>query len=225
MSPQAGQILVEKIAPRIRAAVPWCAKPVGAEDHEELVQDCIAMAAQLLHRVEEVGKVVTPGNIAYYAILHCKSGRRSYSANRTDAMAPGTQLDSTSTVLSLEEEVGYDPELDEPVTLGQLLAAEHEDPSMAAARNADWDEFLESHDYRYVLILKGMIEGRTAKDTAAANGKAYKAIYWLQDELAREVREFMGEEAVADSVRVPSWRGNTMADRERASCRADRRRV
>ena len=118
MTAQAGDLLVEQIAPRLRALVPKSVKPVGAEDTEELVQDAIVIAAQMLHRVELSGKKFTPGNIAYYALLHMRSGRRSQSANRTDTMAPGTQLDHKSTVLSFEEEVGYDPELDAPITLG-----------------------------------------------------------------------------------------------------------
>lgn len=224
MSPQAGQILVEQIAPRIRAAVPGCVKTIGAEDHEELVQDCIAVAAQMLHRVEEIGKSVTPGNIAYYAILNTKSGRRSYGASRADAMAAGTQIAARSSVMSLEEEVGYDPELDEAITLGQLLAAEHEDPATAAARCADWDAFLDGHDHRYVAVLKGMIEGRTGKETAETHGRGYQHIYQLQNRLAEDVRAFMGADAVAESSRPPSWKGNVVADRERAACRADRRR-
>jgi len=36
---------------------------------------------------------------------------------RTDVMGSGTQLDHKAAVLSLEEEVGYDPELDEAIRL------------------------------------------------------------------------------------------------------------
>lgn len=86
--------------PRLRAVIPKAVKTVGAEDAEELLQDAMTIAAQMLHRVEETGKKVTPGNIAYYVILHMKSGRRSQSATRTDVMAPGTQLDDKSCVLS-----------------------------------------------------------------------------------------------------------------------------
>ena len=222
MSPQAGEILVQQIAPRIRAAVPGCARPVGAEDHEELVQDCIALAAQMLHRVEEIGKVVTPGNIAYYAILHTKSGRRSYGAGRTDAMSPGAQLDATSSVLSLEEEVGYDPETDEAILLGDLLAGNHEDPSMAAARNADWESFIDTHDDRYGVVLKGIAEGRTARETAAANGPGFTRIYQLQNRLAEDVREYMGAEAIADCLCRPPWVATVVAEREKVACRAER---
>jgi hypothetical protein len=106
MSPAAGEMLMGQIAPRLRSAIPRNVKAVGAEDEEELVQDAIATAAQMLDAVERNGKKVTPGNIAFYTILHMKSGRRSQCRSRADTMAPGTQLDRKSSVLSLEEEVG-----------------------------------------------------------------------------------------------------------------------
>ena len=91
MTAQAGDLLVEQIAPRLRALVPKSVKPVGAEDTEELVQDAIVIAAQMLHRVELSGKKFTPGNIAYYTMLHVRCGRRSHSASRSDAMGSRTQ--------------------------------------------------------------------------------------------------------------------------------------
>ena len=223
MSPQSGTILLEQIAPRLRAVIPKAVKTVGAGDTEELLQDAMTIAAQMLHRVEETGKKVTPGNIAYYVILHMKSGRRSQSATRTDVMAPGTQLDDKSCVLSFEEEVGYDPELDAPITLGELLASEHEDPSQAGARNLDWELFLSTHDYRYGVILKGMAEGRSLKDTAAAQNEWYPGMRALKNRMAEEVREYMGEEAIAESVRTPRWKASIAVDREKTACRSERK--
>lgn len=52
--------------------IPHPIKPVGAEDHEELLQDATAMAARLLHRCKANGKTVTPGNIVYYTGLHTR---------------------------------------------------------------------------------------------------------------------------------------------------------
>jgi hypothetical protein len=43
----------------------------------------------MLQSVETVGKTVTPGNIAYYAIQHVKSGRRSTGSSIVDVMASG----------------------------------------------------------------------------------------------------------------------------------------
>lgn len=224
MSPEAGDLLMQEVAPRLRSAIPRYVKPVGAEDAEELVQDAIVVAAQMLHRVELAGKSVTPGNIAYYAILHMKAGRRSQSASRADVMANGTQLDAKSCVLSFEEEVGFDPELDEPITLGELLSTEHEDPSMAAARDIDWELFISTHDYRYGVIIKGMVEGKTAKATAADNGEGFSRIYQLMQKLADDLREFLGDRAIEDSAKIPAWRAHLLADREKVTCRADRRR-
>jgi hypothetical protein len=225
MTAQAGDLLVEQIAPRLRALVPKSVKPVGAEDTEELVQDAIVIAAQMLHRVEQSGKKFTPGNIAYYAVLHMRSGRRSQGSSRIDTMAQGTQLDAKSTVLSFEEEVGYDPELDAPITLGDLLASEHEDPSMEAARNLDWELFLATHDYRYGIMVKGMAEGRSLKATAEASEHLYMSLYGLKEQMAADVREYLGDEAIAESVRTPRWKASINRDREKTACRADRRRT
>jgi hypothetical protein len=224
MSPAAGDLLVEHIAPRLRATIPRCVKPVGAEDAEELVQDAIAMAAKMLDAVERNGKTVTPGNIAYYTILHMKSGRRSQNASRADVSAPGTQLDSKSCLLSMEEEVGYDPELDEAVTLGDILTENREDPAMAAARNIDWELFIETHDYRYGVIIKGFVEDKQLSETARDCGSGYPGLRDLRHRLAEDLHAFMGADALMDSLRVPTWRANIMADRERVACRADRRR-
>jgi DNA-directed RNA polymerase specialized sigma24 family protein len=224
MSPSAGDLLVEQIAPRLRSAIPKCVNMVGAEDAEELVQDAIAMAARMLHNVEESGKTVTAGNIAYFTILHMKSGRRSQGTKRMDVMAPGTQLDHNSSVLSIHEEVGNDSESDEPVSLGELLATEREDPSVAGARNVDWDQFLALYDYRYTVIVAGIIEDQKLGDIAKGCGGGYPQLHLLKQKLVDDLREFMGDQAIEDSARIPSWRGNLIVDRERAACQADRRR-
>ena len=180
MTVEAGEMLMGQIAPRLRSAIPKTVQPVGAEDSEELVQDGIAMAAHMLDQLETRGKSVTAGNVAYYCILHLKCGRRSYSAGRTDTMGSGTQLDHKACVLSFEEEVGFDPELDEAITLGDLLACQVEDPSTVAARNVDWDTFLDSHDYRYGVIVKGMLEGGSLGDAAKECGTGYPGIAGTQ---------------------------------------------
>lgn len=223
MSPSAGQMLVEKIAPRLRSTVPRSVTPCGAEDQEELIQDAIVIAAQMLHRIEITGKEgVTPGNIAHYVTLHMKSGRRSQSGSRADVMAPGTQLHKRSCVQSTEDEIGYDPESSEPVTLGDLLASEREDPSTLGERNVDWDGFLRSRDPRYGIILRDMVEGRTLQESAVECGLKRFSVYGVQRKLAGELREYLGSEAIPDAVRVPSWRGNIRAGREKAACRSSR---
>jgi hypothetical protein len=224
MSPAAGEMLMGQIAPRLRSAIPKNVKTVGAEDEEELVQDAIATAAQMLDAVERNGKTVTPGNIAFYTILHMKSGRRSQCRSRADVMAQGTQLDRKSSVLSMEDEVGYDPELDEAVTLGDHLASHHEDPAMAACRNIDWELFIETHDYRYGIIIKGFAQGKALVDTAKDCGAGYSRLSQLRQQMVQDLLAFMGEDAIANSAKIPAWRAGILADREHAACQADRRR-
>ena len=224
MSPQAGCLLVEEIAPRLRSIIPKAVKPVGAEDSEELLQDAITFAAQILDSVEKRKKKVTVGNIAYYVTLHMKSGRRSQCASRADTMAGGTQLDGKSSVMSVEEEVAYDPETNEAITLGSLLTTDQEDPSTIATRQIDWSLFLATHDYRYGVIVLGYIQGKTLKETARDVGVGYSGLWALKQQLAIDLLEFLGPEAVTDSLKAPTWKGNMTVDRERASCQADRRR-
>jgi hypothetical protein len=92
MSPQAGWILQEEIVPRLRSAIPRNVNYVGSEDAEELIQDARCLAAKLLDNAERANKTVTPGNIAYFTILHMKSGRRSTGASNADVLGSATQL-------------------------------------------------------------------------------------------------------------------------------------
>ena len=215
---------MEEIAPRLRNAIPRCVSKVGAEDDEELLQDGLAMAAHMLDGLEKRGKEVTPGNIAYYTLLHLKSGRRSYSTGHTDVMGSATQIGRHSMVLSFEEEVGHDDELNEPVRLEEMLADGHDDPSMEAARNIDWEEFIDTHDCRYICIIHDLASGYSMLDTARACRMPYHELREIRERLVEDLEEWMGPNAIADASAVPGWRGNILVDREKTACRADRRR-
>jgi len=88
----------------------------------------------------------------------------------------------------------------------------------------DWEQFLGSHDYRYGVIVTGMAEGKSLAESARVAKVSYWQLGQLKEKLADYLREFMGDQAIEDSVRSPSWRGNLVVDRERAACQADRRR-
>ena len=218
MSPQAGAVLMEQIVPRLKTIVPYI-KTVGSEDQQELLQDGICMAAKMLHDLELRGKVVTAGNVTYYIALHLRSGRRSYGCGRTDAMFSTTQLDGKAQVLSMETEVGWDPETCESIRLGEFLSCSQDDPSMTAGRNLDWELFLASHDYRYGVILTDMVHDKTALEEAKDMGVHYQKARELRYKLADELAEFMGPDAVNDAMRRAHWVGDLHAERERAACR------
>jgi hypothetical protein len=65
-------MLVNEVMPRVHSAIPHAVKPVGSEDHHELIQDGTAMAAKMLVNAELNQKKVTAGNVAYYTIQHLK---------------------------------------------------------------------------------------------------------------------------------------------------------
>lgn len=218
MTVEAGRMLVEEIAPRLRAAIPHAVKPLGCEDHEELIQDSIAAAAAMLVRLENQGKMFTPGNIAYYIILHCKSGRRSTGSSSVDVMASLTQLRGVA-VHSFEEDMGLNDEWDGPVTLGELLSSTGDDPSMQAARNLDWAEFLEGTDKNHLLILGDLVEGNTPATSLKKKKVSYDEIRRLRGELAFNVKEQMGHDIMADSQRQPLWKASLVVERERAACK------
>ena len=222
MSPQTGMVLMEEVVPRLKATM-QSVKPVGAEDVEELLQDAICVAATMLDALERRGKTVTPGNVVYYTTLHMRSGRRSYSAGRTDAMNPGTALDGKSCVLSFEEPAGIDSETGEEIPLGDLLSAHQDDPSMTASRTIDWEAFLATRNPRYAGLVCDLASGKNTMEAAKHSRQSYFVVRQLKARLAEDLREFMGERALADAMKIPAWRGNIMADHEKCACRADRR--
>ncbi|MGO8926295.1 MAG: hypothetical protein ACLQU3_05315 [Limisphaerales bacterium] len=161
MSPRSGWLLVNEIVPRLRSAVPLVAHCVGAEDPGELVQDTTAMAAKILHNAERRGKKITPGNAAYYAIQHCRSGRRSTGSSCVDVMASGTQLHGHSRLDSLEQVVANNEECGgEIFELHDVLASDQEDPATKAARKIDWQTFMASLSARDQAIINCLVEGK-----------------------------------------------------------------
>jgi len=223
MSPHAGTMLVEEIAPRLRASLPYAVPKVGSEDHDELVQDATAMAARILASAEAKGKAPTPGNIAFYALRLAKAGRRSTGSTSTDVMHPGTQLRRRSHLRSLEEPVGWEDESGEPLVLGEVLSGEADDPSMSGARNLDWQSLLPTLDDKARAILECLAEERPLREVAVTYRISRTSVQTLKEKLKLSVIEFMGTDLMAQVQRLPRWKDNIRASRERLECRMERR--
>src|ERR1035437_87978 len=146
MSPYAGSLLLQ-IMPLIRSTVMRTIKPVGCEDHQEIVQDATAMAADMLDSSERKGKALIPKSVAYYAVQAAKSGRRSTYAGRSDAFSYAAHKDGRALLVSMDEplEIG---EYDDDRTFGDMLADKHDDPATMGARNVDWNELMGKLDDR-----------------------------------------------------------------------------
>ena len=224
MSPQAGWILQEEVVPRLRSAIPRCVHCVGAEDHEELIQDATAIAAKLLHNVELAGKQVTPGNIAYYSIQHCKSGRRSTGSSRVDVMATGTQLSGHTRLHSFNEVVSTNDETGgEIFELQDVFSQDTEDPSQIAARSLDWQALLTCLTDREKAIITALVEGRTVSDVAVAFKVGRSTMQTSKHRLADLILEFMGVDILVEVRWLPGWKHDLNTTPEKLACRHERR--
>ena len=224
MSSHADKMLTDEIVPRLRTMIPHKVSFVGAEDAEELLQDATLMAARLLARARANGKQVTPGNIAFYTMLHLRSGRRSHSASRSDAMGSRTQIVGHSRVTSMEAPVASDeasPE--EPLTLGDVLASDAEDPSETAARNLDWEALIDTLDEKALAVLHCMADEVRLQELATRHGVCRTTVQGWRNQLTELVRTFMGADVLHMIQRTPQWRENLTAMREQMACRMDRR--
>jgi DNA-directed RNA polymerase specialized sigma24 family protein len=222
MSPQAGWILQEEIVPRLRSAIPRSVNYVGSEDTEELVQDATCMAAKLMHHVEQQGKTVTPGNIAYYTILHMKSGRRSCGVSTTDALGVGTQLNGRASVNSLDEPAEAE-ELGELFTLNDVFSTDTEDPGQIAARKMDWESFCAGLTAREQAVIEHLLAGRNLGEVAVKFNVCLSTIQTCKNRLAVRILDYMGVDILIEVLRLPGWKNSLNASRERLACRFERR--
>jgi len=225
MSPQAGWILQDQIAPRIAGAVPRSILCVGAEDHAELVQDGITMAAKMVDRLDQQGKLgtVTAGNIAYYTLQHLKSGRRANGSSRIDVLATGTQLDGITELHSMDEVVAQSENGFEIFELQDVVSNDNEDPSVVAARNMDWQAFAASLTRLEKLLIACLINGQTLADAAKQARVHYSTMQTYRKKLAAKLHEYMGADILRDIAQIPHWRIGLDCERSMLACRADRR--
>jgi hypothetical protein len=223
MSPEAGWLLVNEIVPRLRSSIPVYVRPVGSEDEEELVQDGTALAARLLHSAEAQGTQVTAGTIAYYAIKHLKSGRRSTGFRKTDPLHPAARLHGRARLHSLDESIFGTESDDEPMTLGESLASESDDPAIKATRGMDWNQLEAKLDGVTRAILRALADGEELTRLVPMLRKSRSSLQNHKNRLAELVKEGLGSDIVRLSQERALWRINLDASREKLACRRARR--
>jgi hypothetical protein len=221
MSPQAGELLLNEVAPRIRSSMPSL-MPIGSEDPEELAQDTLAIAAGLLESTERRGKQVTPGNIAYFAIRLSRQGRRSTRYKKNDVMHPATQLCGRSRVQSLDDPIASESDSEEGLCLHDTLAARNEDPAQAATRRLDWTRLVACLDATARAILCCMLEGEDLISLVPKLKRSHTALRNDKRRLAMLVLEHLGEDILRQVQELPAWMDNLVANRETFACRVER---
>ena len=219
MSPQAGWILVNEIVPRLRSSISASVRPVGCEDMEELVQDGTAIAARMLHSAEAQCKQVTPGNIAYYAAKHIKSGRRSTGYHKADPHHAGAQLSGRSRLHSLDEPVAGEEGGEDVLTLGEVLTGHADDPAIEASRRLDWEQLVAKLDHVTGAVLCAMAEGQELTLLVPVLGWSRSTLQTHKQRLARLIRECLGEDILVEVQEHPRYQDALNASREKQACR------
>ena len=184
---------------------------MGSEDPEELVQDATASAAEMVEAMEQSGRTPLPHSIAYYSIQRTKSGRRSYGDIRTDVMSPGFQMDNDGSVCSMQEPAGDDEDL----TIGDAIASKSEDTATKVLRQIDWEAFLETLDARKRRIVEELMMGFGTGDIARLFSISSARIVQLKREIAKDIREFMGDSILVDAGQESVWERDIRCLRER----------
>jgi hypothetical protein len=221
MSPQAGELLVQEIVPRIRSLA-HSLTPIGCEDQEELARDATAIAAKLLVSTEARAKKVTPGNIAYYAVGLVRQGRRSTGLSTTDVMHPATQLKGRSSIVSLDEPYSSEGEADGPGCLHESLADRTEDPAMTAVRHLDWEGLLRALDTKAREVLLCLVKGHDLISLVPILKRSHSTLRTDRQRLARLVREQFGPDILVRVQEQPRWRDTVLASRAKAARRYER---
>ena len=216
------ELLLQEVAPRLRAAIRKTVQMVGPDDSDELLQDGLAIATGLLQSTQRAGKKVSAGNIAYYVILALRSGRRSTGFKKNDVLHPAAQLNGHARLQSLDEPIS-DDEHGETLTLHDCLAAPGDDPATTAARRLDWASVIGSLDRTAKAILVALVEGRELTLLVSRIKRSRSALQDRKQHLGRLVREHLGEDILTQVQLEPSWMNTLRAIRERLACRAERR--
>jgi len=225
MSPQAGWILKDEIAPRIAAVVPRSIQPVGVEDHQELIADGITMAAKMIDRVETQGKLgkVSASNIAYYTLQHLKSGRRASGCSSADAHGIQSQLNGASRLHLMSEVVSENESGGEIHELHDVLSVDADDPSTIASRNLDWAVLMQNLTKLERFLVECLTAGMTIREVCRLVKLTKRMLAELQHQVACKIVEVMGSDVLQDIMQVPTWRIGLDCERELMACRSDRR--
>jgi len=217
----AEMMLTDEIVPRLKATAHTVRK-IGHEDDEEIVQDSTLMAARMIDSAEKNKRPFTPGNIAYFATKAAKSGRRSGYSGRADASSPGCQLDGKARHQSMDSEIQSDSDesagtLHDVMSPSDYYQGKESDPAEEAARNLDWESFLDSHSDRHRAAIEVLASGGTMREAGKKCGIKDSAARNLKLRIAEDLIEFFGADVISRLLNGihAAWESDLRASRER----------
>jgi len=172
----------------------------------------------LLASAEARGKKLSAGNISYYAAKLVRQGRRSTGQSTTDVLSPRTQLAARCRVESLDQPIAGEAEGDD-LCLHDVLAGHGADPAAEAAKRLDWQALVGSLDTLARKVLDCLLAGEDLTTLVPKLRRCRSSIQTDKMRLAELVREHLGADILTEVQRLPQWRDNLVASRERLACR------
>jgi hypothetical protein len=215
-------LLLREVQPRLKSGIARSIPQIGTDDPGELLQDGMVIALHLLNSAESAGKKVSAGNVAYYTLKALRVGRRSTGFRKTDPLHPAAKLSGRCRVHSLDERLTAPQPGDEPLTFADVLASKQDDPSTKAARHLDWNEVIHVLGDMAKEVLNALVSGHELTGLVPRLGRSRSALQSDKGELAKLIRERLGEDILRQVQEQPRWQNNIAAMRERLACRRER---
>jgi hypothetical protein len=107
----------------------------------------------------------------------------------------------------------------EDLTLCEVLDSRAEDPSVEAGRRLDWQALVQKLDHVGNAILRALAEGSELTRLVAPLKLSRSTLQARKNQLAKLIRECLGEDILCQVQECPSWRNGLEATRERLACR------
>jgi hypothetical protein len=216
-------MLLNEVQPRLKAGIARSIPQIGTDDPGELLQDGMVIALNILNSAERAGKRVSAGSVSYYTLKALRVGRRSTGFKKTDPLHPAAQLSGRCHVHSLDERLTAPQSGDEPQTIAGMLASKEDDPATKAARQLDWNELVQGLGHVAKEILKALANGHELTRLVRRLRRSRSSLQSDKMQLAKLIRERLGENILIQVQERPGWQNNIVAMRERPACYRDHR--
>ena len=119
----------------------------------------------------------------------------------------------------MDQPIVGEAEGDDTLCLHDVLAAHSADPSQEAAKRLDWSPLVASLDATAREVLLCLVEGAELTSLVPKLKRSRSGLQNDKHRLARLAIEHLGEDILKEVQRLPQWRDNLVASREKMACR------
>ena len=219
MSTEAGEVLLGTITPILKATVFRTVRPLPGETYEELIQDGLGDAAKSLESLERRGKPLMGNSVAYYTLQHLKNGRRMMDSGCADVYSCMRRATTPDDIMSFDAELEFGD--DETLTLADMLADHHPDPSEEVGRKLAWEDLSRHLSFQQLKVLRAVAEGGKLSDVAKELGVSPPRVTKIKWEIGEMARKILGDDILNEVVSESAWERDLRCQHDRRESRLD----